>query len=32
MQVQYRLAVIEFMNDTYAYVEAPQPKSRSLKK
>ena len=32
MQVQYRLAVIEFLNDSYAYVEVPQPKSRSVKK
>lgn len=32
MQVQYRLAVIEFMNDSFAYIETTEVKPRSVKK
>ncbi|MDQ5885944.1 MAG: hypothetical protein QG628_341 [Patescibacteria group bacterium] len=32
MQVQYRLAVIEFLNDSFAYVEVPETTKRSAKK
>lgn len=32
MQVQYRLAVLEFLDDSFAYIEPTQTKPRSVKK